>query len=88
MDEQEYLKLLAKWPLRVIKTEAENEYWLGVFKELTEPETNTEAEYVFMETLSIIIQEFESRAYPIPEVSDEQLRKDYKEYSKFCEVDV
>jgi len=67
-----YEELVTKYPLKPIKNELENEHYLKVYEEISDhyienPQKDFLGEY--LETLSILIEQFEKIAYPIPETT-------------------
>jgi HTH-type transcriptional regulator/antitoxin HigA len=67
-----YEELTSKYPIKPIKTEAENDHYLRVYEELTDFYIdNPDVEFLgdYLEALSIFIEKFEKQAYPIPETT-------------------
>lgn len=67
-----YNDLIQVYPLRIIKTESDNDYYLNLYEELSDlyiefPEKDFIGDY--LETLAILIEQFEKKAYKIPETS-------------------
>ena len=66
----DYAAVLAKYPPRVIRTEAENESFTAVLEELdARSEELTAAEQDLAELLTLLIEDFESRSYQLPKAS-------------------
>ncbi len=69
---EDYNDLIQVYPLRIIKTESDNDYYLNLYEELSDlyiefPEKDFIGDY--LETLAILIEQFEKKAYIIPETS-------------------
>lgn len=67
-----YTELISQHPIKKIKTEAENEHYLELYGQLSDLYIkNPDYEYLgeYLETLAIIIEEFEEKAYPIQKAS-------------------
>lgn len=69
---QNYNELISKYPLKIIKDEKDNEYYLTIFKEISDiyinrPDLSFLGDY--LEALAVFIEKFEEMAYPIPNVS-------------------
>jgi len=66
----DYASVVAKYPPRVIRTEAENEHFTCVLYELDQrSESLTEPERDFAELLTLLIEDFESKHYELPKAS-------------------
>ena len=68
LDLKRYGRLLAKAVPTVVRTEAENDRLLAIVKSLLEKGEDrlTAEEDALLELLTGLIQDFESRAYPVP----------------------
>ena len=66
----DYAAVMAKYAPKVIRTEAENEYYTSVLQELDArfDELN-EAERDFADLLTLLIEDFESKHYQLPKAS-------------------
>jgi len=60
-----YAALLAKTPPRVIRTEEENEYYIGVLEEMERHKDLDEDEKQFAELLTVLIENFEDAHYQL-----------------------
>src|SRR5580658_8032911 len=66
----DYATVLRKYPPKVIRTEAENEYYTSVLEELDERfESLSAAEKEFADLLTLLIEDFESKHYELPKAS-------------------
>lgn len=66
----DYAAVLSKHPPKVIRTEAENEYYTSVLRELDERfDQLGEAEKDFADLLTLLIEDFESKHYELPNAS-------------------
>ncbi len=61
-----YTHLLAKVPPKVIRTEAENEYYIEALYELEQKRSLTREEKQFADLLTLLIEDFEERRYALP----------------------
>jgi len=61
---KEYAHLLENTLPHVIHTESENERFTGVLESLLGQKKRTKEEQRLMELLTLLIEEFEERAYP------------------------
>ncbi len=69
-DNSAYAALLAKVPPRVIRTDEENEYFIQVLGELDQRSENlTPEEKDLADLLTLLIEEYEDRAYKLPQTS-------------------
>ena len=75
IDTKRYGRLLAKATPMVVKTEAENERLLAIVERLmAKGEVNlTPEEDALLELLVGLIEDFESKAYPLPEVEPHKM---------------
>jgi HTH-type transcriptional regulator / antitoxin HigA len=65
-----YAAVLSKHPPRVIHTEAENEYYTTILHDLDERfDQLSDAEKDYAELLALLIEDFESKHYELPEAS-------------------
>jgi HTH-type transcriptional regulator/antitoxin HigA len=62
---QEYRDLISKTMPHVIRTEAENEHYLGVLESLCAHPHPTAAQKELIELLTLLIEEFEERHYAL-----------------------
>jgi HTH-type transcriptional regulator/antitoxin HigA len=63
----DYVAVLAKYPPKVIHTEAENEYYTSLLYELDERfDSLSDAERDFAELLTLLIEDFEAKHYTLP----------------------
>jgi HTH-type transcriptional regulator/antitoxin HigA len=61
----EYKQLIAEVPPKVIRSEKENRYYLGKIEEMNARwDDLTKAERDLYETLAVLIEDFEKKAYP------------------------
>jgi len=65
-----YLELLAKFPLRPVRSEEELDAAAEVIHELIDQETRTAAEDDYLNVLSQLVEQYEEVHYPAEEVSD------------------
>lgn len=65
----QYAKLLARTLPAVIHTEQENEHYLAILEELDQRPSLNVAEKQLAELLTLLIENFEERAYPLKGVS-------------------
>lgn len=63
--EYSYAKLLARTLPAVIHTEQENEHYLAILEELDQRPSLNAAERRLAELLTLLIENFEERAYPL-----------------------
>jgi len=61
-----YTSLLAKVPPKVIRNEAENEYYIEALYVLEQKRSLTREEKEFSDLLTLLIEEFEERRYQLP----------------------
>ena len=62
----EYKQLIAEIPPKVIHTDRENRYYLGKLEELNSRWADlTKAERDLYDTLTVLIEDFEKKAYPL-----------------------
>jgi HTH-type transcriptional regulator / antitoxin HigA len=61
-----YTSLLAKVPPKVIRTEAENEYYIEALYALEQKRSLTREEKEFSDLLTLLIEDFEERRYQLP----------------------
>jgi len=64
-----YTSLLAKVPPKVIRNEAENEYYVAVLYELEQKRSLTREEKEFSDLLTLLIEDFEERRYQLPQAT-------------------
>jgi HTH-type transcriptional regulator/antitoxin HigA len=62
----EYSALLKKFPPKVIRTEKENEAYTELLYELDQRGNLTAAEKELARLLTLLIEDFEARSYPLP----------------------
>jgi HTH-type transcriptional regulator / antitoxin HigA len=62
----EYSALLKKFPPKVIRTEKENEAYTALLYELDQRGNLTAAEKELARLLTLLIEDFEARSYPLP----------------------
>lgn len=72
-DTDRYLELLAKFPLRPVRTEEELDAATKVIHELIDQETRTAAEDDYLNVLSQLVEQYEEAHYPAEEVSDAEM---------------
>lgn len=66
----DYAAVLAKYPPKVIRTEAENEHFTSILYELDQRfDMLTEAERDFADLLTLLIEDFEEKHYTLPKAS-------------------
>lgn len=75
INETRYGKLLAKTLPRPIRTEEENQRMTKLLLELDEREDLSAEEEQLAEMLTILIEEFEDKRYPLPPVSPHEALK-------------
>jgi HTH-type transcriptional regulator / antitoxin HigA len=63
----DYGALLSEKQPAVIHDEQQNQQFIGILEELTSKETVTAAEAKLIELLTLLVEEFESKRYPLPE---------------------
>lgn len=63
----EYSALLKKFPPKVIRTEKENEAYTELLYELDQRGNQTSAEKELARLLTLLIEDFEARSYPLPQ---------------------
>jgi HTH-type transcriptional regulator/antitoxin HigA len=61
-----YSNLLAKVPPKVIRTEAENEYYIEALYALEQKRSLSREEKEFCDLLTLLIEDFEDRRYQLP----------------------
>jgi HTH-type transcriptional regulator / antitoxin HigA len=61
-----YTSLLAKVPPKVIRTEAENEYYIEALYALEQKRSLSREEKEFSDLLTLMIEDFEERRYQFP----------------------
>lgn len=69
-DTDRYLELLAKFPLRPVRTEDELDAATAVIHELIDQETRSAAEDDYLDVLSDLVDQYEEAYYPMEKVSD------------------
>ena len=63
----DYVAMLAKYPPKVIHTEAENEHYTSLLYDLDERfDSLSDAERDFAELLTLLIEDFEAKHYTLP----------------------
>ena len=72
-DTDRYLELLAKFPLRPVRTEAELDAATAVIHELIDQETRSVAEDDYLDVLSRLVEEYEAEHYPVEAVPDAEM---------------
>jgi len=72
-DSDRYLELLAKFPLRPIRTEDELDAATVVIHELIDQDTRTTAEDDYLGVLSDLVEQYEEVHYPMEEVTDAEM---------------
>lgn len=66
----DYAAVVAKYPPKVIRTEAENEYYTSVLRELDARfDQLNDAERDFADLLTLLIEDYESKHYELPKAS-------------------
>jgi len=66
----DYAAVLAKHPPKVIRTEAENEYYTSILEELDQRfDDLSDAERDFADLLTLLIEDFESKHYGLPKAA-------------------
>lgn len=86
-----YEELIVKYPLKPIKNECENNYYLKVYEEISDLYIeNPEIEYLedYLEALAILIEKFEEKAYPIPKASSVEVLKFLMEQHDLRQIDL
>ena len=69
---QSYEELFARYPLKTIKNELDNEHYLKIYEEISNYYIeNPKIEFLgdYLEILSMLIEEFEKKEYPIPKTT-------------------
>lgn len=61
-----YAELVAKYPPRIIRTEAENNYYLNVLEDLDGRGKLTKEERELAEVLTLLVEDFEEKHYALP----------------------
>ena len=74
-DQKRHLELLARFPLRPVRTEAELDAATVVIHELIDQEVRSAAEEDYLDVLSDIVEKYETVHYPIGDVTDGQMLK-------------
>lgn len=69
LNEKEYVRLLAAALPHVIHTEKENERCIALLEELTGRQKLTAEQKRIAELLTLLIEDFENKAYPLPPAS-------------------
>jgi HTH-type transcriptional regulator/antitoxin HigA len=70
----EYAAVVAKYTPKVIRTEAENEYYTSVLQELDARfDQLNDAEKDFTDLLTLLIEDFEAKHYELPKASPSEV---------------
>lgn len=88
IDEARYAKLLAKTLPRPIQTERDNRRMTELLLKLDEREDLSAEEEQLAEMLTILIEDFEARHYPLAPVSPHQALKELLEERKLRHADI
>ena len=67
-----YAQLLAKIPPKVIRSEAENEHYVAALYELEQKRALSREEKELADLLTLLIEDFEERRYPLPRATPRQ----------------
>jgi len=67
-----YAKLLAKITPKVIRSEAENEHYINALYALEQKRSLTREEKELADLLTLLIEDFESKRYPLPRATPRQ----------------
>lgn len=73
--QERYLELLARFPLRPVRTEAELDAATEVIHELIDQNERSAAENDYLDVLSDLIEKYEEVHYPVVDVSDGEMLK-------------
>jgi len=85
----EYAHLVQDHPPKVIRTEEENTFWLNKFSELNARwEKLSAAERELYDTLVILIEDYERKAYPIEAASPVQVIRELLESNGLKQKDL
>jgi HTH-type transcriptional regulator / antitoxin HigA len=87
-DTDRYLDLLAKFPLRPIRREAELDAATEVIHELIDQDTRTVAEEDYLEVISQLVEQYEEVHYPLEEVPDAEMLAYLMEIQSRTQTDV
>ncbi len=87
-DQKRYLELLARFPLRRIRSEVELDAATEVIHELIDRETRTPAEEDYLDVLSDIVEKYETVHYPMRDVTDGEMLKYLLEVKSVTQVHV
>ncbi len=90
VDAKRYGRLLTKFAPKVIETERENDAALAIVERLLEKGENhlTPEERVIFDLLTVLIENFEDRAYPIPEAAPKDVLRDLMEHRDLKPADI
>lgn len=89
--DEDYFAAVRKFPLTVIKTKEENKRALEIVNHLMDADskgTLSPGEDVYMETLIVLIQEFEEKTYPTPKSDPIDMLKFLMEQSESRQIDL
>jgi HTH-type transcriptional regulator/antitoxin HigA len=67
-----YASLLAKVPPKIIRSEAENEYYIQALYALEQKRSLSREEKEFSDLLTLLIEDFEERRYQLPHATPRQ----------------
>jgi HTH-type transcriptional regulator / antitoxin HigA len=88
-DNQRYRELLAKTLPKVIKTEAENERYLEiVYQLMREGDDLSPEELSLLELLSILIEQYEEKTYPMADVPPDRMIRHLMEQRDLSQSDL
>jgi HTH-type transcriptional regulator/antitoxin HigA len=89
-DTRRYGRMLARFAPKVIETEQENEAALAIAEGLMKKgeENLTHEENVLFDLLTNLIEQFEERAYPIPDASPADVLRDLMEHHDLKAADL
>jgi HTH-type transcriptional regulator/antitoxin HigA len=90
IDTRRYGKMLARFVPKVIETEQENDAALAIVEGLMKKgeENFTQEERALFELLTTLIEQFEDRAYPIPDASPAEVLRDLMEHHDLKAADL
>jgi HTH-type transcriptional regulator / antitoxin HigA len=90
IDVRRYGRILAKFAPKVIETEAENDVALAIVERLMEKgESNlAREERVIFDLLTALIENFEDKAYPMPDADPKDVLHDLMEHRDLKAADI
>lgn len=88
LEQRKYLELVRKFPLRPVRSESDLDRASAVVNGLVDRPSLSRAERDYLEVLGRLVQEYEAKHFPMPEVSDDRMLRHLMEAKKVNQTEV